>query len=608
MNDQNDHDFTGGDLKAAVTGWTPNRRRFLSVAGLAVGGAVVGTTAAGCGTAQTGNSSGGGGEAKGRAGAAGETLFIAGFQWGPPTSFNPFGASPAWPTGGGQSQLIYESLLRFNLLDGSLTGGLAKEVQQPDEKTIVLPLQDGTKWSDGSELTAEDVAFTFDLAKQTALSFSTIWNYVDSIAATDARTVTIKLKDDPYNPGFVKNVLSTTLIVPKAVWSKIAPDKITADTNLTPVGSGPYKLDKADQTQVSLARDDAYWCKGVFGTPAMTAINHPIFKSNNDGDLKLESGEIDVSQQFTAQIWKMWEDKGAPVGTWLKDKPYYVPGNIPLIIFNLEKKGLDNPKVRQAIAYSIDYANIASTAMSDYSAPANASLIIPTGYESKFYDSAAVESEGWKYDKNKAVEILEGVLKAKKGSDGIYVLPDGTKLGGWKVICPTGWTDWNTALEIVAKSAQAVGIGITTEFPQAPTWTQKMQNGDFDIVMNGYSGVSPASPWIRFRDALDDRGVAPIGKRADWNYGRFKNAEVAALVDAAAGAKSDDEAKTAYASLDKIYREEIPCVPLMYRPLEFYEFNTSNWEGFPTEDDPSAPPMFSGAGIGWLFKLKRVGG
>ena len=208
MNDQNDHDFTGGDLKAAVTGWTPNRRRFLSVAGLAVGGAVVGTTAAGCGTAQTGNTSGGEGEAKGRAGAAGETLFIAGFQWGPPTSFNPFGAYPAWPTGGGQSQLIYESLLRFNLLDGSLTGGLAKEIQQPDQNTIVLPLQDGTKWSDGSELTAEDVAFTFDLAKQTALSFSTIWNYVDSIEATDARTVTIKIKADPYNPGFVKNVLS----------------------------------------------------------------------------------------------------------------------------------------------------------------------------------------------------------------------------------------------------------------------------------------------------------------------------------------------------------------------------------------------------------------
>ena len=608
MNDQNDHDFTGGDLKAAVTGWTPNRRRFLSVAGLAVGGAVVGTTAAGCGTAQTGNSTGSEGGAKGRAGAAGETFFVAGFQWGPPTSFNPFGATPAFPVAGGQPELIYEALIRFNMLDGSLVPGLAKEIQQPDDNTLVLPLQDGTKWSDGSELTAEDAAFTFGLGKQTPLPFSTIWDYVDSIEATDPRTVTVKIKAKPYNPNFVKNVLTTTYIVPKAVWSKFSADKITAEANMSPVGSGPFKLDKADQTQVNLIRDDAYWGKDAFGTPPMKTVNHPIFKGNDDGALKLESGEIDAAQLFIGQIWKMWEDKDKPVGTWLKEKPYFLPGGIPLIIFNLSKKGLDNPKVRQAIAYCINYPNIATTAMSDYSDPANASLILPTGSESKFYDADAVKSEGWTYDKAKAVDILENELKAKKGSDGIYELPDGTKLGGWKVICPTGWTDWNTTLEIVAKSAQEIGIGITTEFPQAPQWTQKLQNGDFDIVMNGYSPVSPASPWIRFRDALDDRGVPDFGKRASWNYGRFKNADVPALLDTAAGAKSDDEAKTALAALDKIFRENIPCIPMMYRPLDFYEFNQSNWENFPTEEDPWAPPMWRSAGTQWFFKLARVSG
>ena len=420
--------------------------------------------------------------------------------------------------------------------------------------------------------------------------------------------MTIKLKAKPYNPNFVKNVLTTTLIVPKAVWSKFSADKITAETNLAPVGSGPFKLDKADQTQVNLVRDDAYWGKDVFGTPPMKTINHPIFKANDDVALKLESGEIDAAQAFIRQIWKMWEDKGKPVGTWLKEKPYYLPGQIPSIIFNLSKKGLDNPKVRQAIAYCINYPNIATTAMSDYSEPANASLILPTGAESKFYDAATVKSEGWTYDKAKAVEILEGELKAKKGSDGIYELPDGTKLGGWKVICPTGWTDWNTTLEIVAKSAQEIGIGITTEFPQAPQWTEKLQSGDFDIVMNSYSPVSPASPWIRFRDALDDRGVPDFGKRASWNYGRFKNADVPALLDTAAGAKSDDEAKTALAALDKIYRENIPCIPMMYRPLDFYEFNQTNWEGFPTEQDPSAPPMWRSAGTQWFFKLTRIGG
>jgi peptide/nickel transport system substrate-binding protein len=580
------------------------RRRFLGLTGLALSGAAIGVSAAGCGTAQTGRDPAGGGQ--GRSGPAGETLFIAGFQWNSPKSFNPLAAAPDWPTAGGQSQLLYESLLRFNMIDGSLSPGLAKELQQPDDKTMILPLQDGTTWSDGSELTADDVVFTFELGKTAAVNFATMWQYVDSVEATDPRTVTFTLKDKPYNPGFVKNFIATVLIVSKAAFGSIAPDKVAAEPNVKPIGSGPYLLDKYDQTQINLKRHDNYWGKAAFGTPAPVTINHPIFKSNNDGDLKLESGEIDASQQFTAQIWKMWE-AGKPVSTWMKEKPYHLPGNLPLLIFNLSKKGLDNVKVRQAIAYGIDYPNIATTAMSDYSDPANASLIVPTGYESKFYDSAAVQSEGWTFDKAKAVEILEGELQAKKGSDGIYELPDGTKLGGWKLITPTGWTDWNTACEIVAKSAKDIGIGIDTEFPQFPQMYSSLQNGDFDLAMYSYTGVNPGSPWIRFRDALDDRGVPDLGKTAFWNYNRFKDPEVPALLDTAAAAKTDDEAKAAYAKLDQIYRAKIPVVPLMYRPLEFYEFNESNWVGFPTEANPYAPPMWSGAGIQWLFKIKKVG-
>jgi peptide/nickel transport system substrate-binding protein len=589
------------DPRTSGTSWSTTRRGFLSLTGLALGGALFG--AAGCGTAQTGRQQGTG---QGRAGAAGETLFQAGFQWQSPKSFNPLAASPDWPTNWDHSQLIYESLLRFNMIDGSLSPGLAKELQQPDDQTFVLPLQDGTKWSDGSDLTADDVVFTFELGKTASVRYSTVWQYIDSVTATDPRTVEVKLKSKPYNPGIVKNNLAFTFIVPKAIFGSIAPDKIPAEPNLKPIGSGPYLVDKYDQTQVQLKRNDNYWGKAVFGTPAPASIIHPIFKSNNDGDLKLESGEIDVSQQFTAQIWKMWE-AGKPVSTWMKQKPYHLPGQLPLLIFNLNKKGLENVKVRQAIAYAIDYPNIATTAMSDYSDPANASLIVPTGYESKFYDAAAVQAEGWKFDKAKAVDILENELKAKKGSDGIYELPDGTKLGGWKLITPTGWTDWNTACEIVAKSARDIGIGIDTEFPQFPTMFSALQNGNFDLAMYSYTGVNPASPWIRFRDALDDRGVPALGKTAFWNYNRFSNPDVPSLLDTAAGAKSDEEARAAYTELDKIYRENIPVVPLMYRPLQFFEFNGSNWTNFPTEANPYAPPMFGGAGIQWLFKIKKVG-
>jgi peptide/nickel transport system substrate-binding protein len=584
---------------------TTSRRRFLSLTGLAVGGVMIGATASGCGTAQTGNNAGT--QSKGRAGAAGDTFYVSGFQWGPPTSFNRMTPTPAWPTAAGQSQLIYETVMRFNLLDGSLAPGLGKELNESDPRNLVVKLQDGTKWSDGSELTADDVVFTFELSKKNSgLYYSNVWTYLDSVTATDPRTVSFKLKAKPLNPGQVKDALCTVLIMPKAIWSKIDGAKLVSEPNLNPIGSGPYLMDKADQTQIALKRNDDYWGKDVYGVPAPKAIIHPIFKDNNAADLKLQNLEIDGAQTFTAQIWKMWES-GKPVRTWMKKKPYHLPGNLPMLIFNLKKKGLDNPKVRKAIAYAIDTPNIAKTAMSDYSDPAKASLIVPTGYESKYFDQAAVDADGWTFNKEKAVEILEGELKAKKGSDGIYVLPDGTKLGGWKLITPVGWTDWNTACEIVAKSAQAVGIGITTNFPQAPTMTSRMQNMDFDLCMFSYSGVGAASPWTRFRDAMDIRTVAPAGKTAYYNYNRFEHPDVAGLLDQAAAATDDATKKTAYQALDKIYREQVPTVPLMYRPLEFYNINESNWTNFPTEENPYAPPMWRGAGIEWMFKIKKVG-
>ena len=448
----NHGNLTDSAAVSSLGGFQTSRRRFLGLATMAVGGALIGVGAAGCGTAQTGRQQEPGSEA-GRAGVAGETLFIAGFQWGPPSTFNPLAPNPGFPTGTRQIQLIYETLLRFNMLDGSIHPGLGKELQEPDKQTIVVPLQDGTKWSDGSELTAEDVAFTFGLAKTSeGLWFSTVWSYVDSIEATDPRTVTFKLKTDPYNPNLVKDYINNVLILPKSVWGQISGANLVKETNLKPVGSGPFMIDKADQTQINMVRNDNYWGKAVHGEPPMRIINHPIFKTGNDGDIKLQSGEIDASQQFTPQIWKMWE-QGRPVSTWMKEKPYHLPGNIPFLIPNLSKPGLDNVKVRQALAYSIDYPNIATTAMSDYSEPAKASLIVPLGFESKYFDQAAVDAEGWTYDPEKAVQILESELKAKKGSDGIYELPDGTKLGGWTLVTPTGWTDWNTACEVVAKSA-----------------------------------------------------------------------------------------------------------------------------------------------------------
>jgi peptide/nickel transport system substrate-binding protein len=432
-----------------------------------------------------------------------------------------------------------------------------------------------------------------------------LFDYVDSVTSTDPQTVRFSLKPDRLNTGIVKQYLTNVPILPKHIWqSRETGSSLNAYVDMQPVGSGPYKLLSQSPERIAIVRDDQYWGAPLFGTPAPMYIVHPIFKSNDDGNLAFQRGEVDLSQQFTPQIWQMWEQMKLPVGTWFQQAPYHLPGNLPTMHINVARPGLDDVHVRRALAYAINYPQIAETAMSRYSIPAKASLMVAGGIEQKYMDDAAIADEGWTFDPRKAVAILEGDLGARKGSDGIYVLPNGARLGPWKVITPYGWTDWMTALELVSQGAQSVGIDITTDFPDAPVVNTNVGNGDFDLALWPVSGVSASSPWLRFRDILDSRGVPPHGTRAFWDFNRYSNEQVGPLLEKAAAATSDEDLSSYYNQLDSIFRQDIPAIPLMYRPLEFYEFNQSVWTGFPTANDPATPPTESGSGIKLLYLLR----
>jgi peptide/nickel transport system substrate-binding protein len=509
----------------------------------------------------------------------------------------------------GNHLLLYETLFAYNQLTGNLDPLLAKEVKFTDQTTAVVTLQNGTQWQDGKPLTPADVVYTYNLAKSNPdINYSTLFNYITEITATGDRTLQVKLNPQQINQGMVKDFMANIKILPQHIWAaRETGGKLSQVVDLAPVGSGPYKVQSYSPERIAVVRDDNYWGKAVFGLPAPKYVVHPIFKSNNDGNLAFQNGQVDLMQQFTPQIWKMWEEAKQPVGTWFSQEPYYVPGSIPMLIVNVNKPGLDKPLVRRALAYAINYPLIAQTAMSKYSIPANASLIIPDGGEKKFFNADQVKALGWMYDPAKAKDILENQLKATKGADGIYVLPDGTRLGPWSARTPQGWTDWQTAIEVVVQSAKQAGIELTADFPDAPVVTSKIQNGDFDLNLWYIAGSRPATPWMRFRDMLDDRGVAGFGETTFFNYGRFHHPDVPALLDKAASAPDDKTAKEAYDALDKIFMENIPGIPLMYRPNEFYEFNKTYWTNFPTATDPSAPPQFSGAGVEVLYKIKPTG-
>jgi peptide/nickel transport system substrate-binding protein len=540
-----------------------------------------------------------------------ETLYVAGYQWQIPVTFNPLAGTPDWPAPSGNiHELVYETLFAYNIVSGSPDPLLAKDLTAPDSTTMDFTLQDGTHWQDGQALTPDDVIYSFGLYKtHSDLRYSTLWNYITDLTATGDRTLQLKLNPDNLNAGIVKDFLGKIAIVPQHIWA----DREAGATNIKeivdtePVGSGPYTIKSFSEQSVILQRDDNYWGIPVFGTPAPTYIVHPIFKDNDAGNLALQNGEIDVSQEFAPEIWKMWQDLNLPVGTWFKEAPYHLPGNIPLLHINTHKPGLDNVLVRRALAYSIDYAHIAATAMSSFSIPVKSSLIIPSGGEEKFFDADQVAQLGWEYNPDKAKDILENQLKAVKGDDGVYVLPDGTRLGPWTIQATFGWTDWDAAVTLAAQNATDAGFDVSVEQPEFPVINANRNNGDFDMLIWTVTGVGAASPWQRFRDVLDIRGVPDVGQQAFWNFGRFSNPDVAALLDQAAAATDEATQKDLYAQLDKIFMDNIPAIPLMYRPLEFFEYNESVWTGFPNADNPVSPPQQWQAGIQLLYHIKLKG-
>jgi peptide/nickel transport system substrate-binding protein len=583
-----------------------SRRDFLRDTGLAGAGlAFGGPLLAACGTSSSTSTSGiakSGGKPD-----RSNSLFIAGFQWGPATNFNPLGPNSSWPSQQGSGhQHLYETLFGYDVLAGDMKGILAKNITYPDNTTFVITLNSGTHWQDGKPLTADDVVYTLQLAKtHTDLNYAQFWQYVTDVTKKDDQTIQISLNKDKLNPGQVKHFLVQIYILPQHIWSgRESGSSLLQFVDTTPVGSGPFKVFDFNAQRVALQRDDNYWGKGVYGTPAPAFIVHPIFKDNDAANLAFQTGDIDFSQTFLPQIWQLWQDKKLPVATWFRDAPYHLPGQIPMIFLNVHRKGLDNPKVRQALAYAINYAQIAETAMSRYSVPVNASLILPQGGEQKFYDANGVSSTGWKYDAAKATQILDSI--GKKGGDGIYVLNDGTRLGPWKAQCPYGWTDWMTSLQGVSTSAKAVGIDIATNFPEQPQDISQLQNGDFDIAMYSATGADPSSPWARFHDILDSRLVPAAGQTAFWNYNRFSDSAAAALLDKVAAASASDQTAL-YAQLDDLWRQNIPTIPLEYRPAEFFEHHDTKWTGFPDSTSAKAPPTTAGAGIKWLYQIRLKG-
>jgi len=528
---------------------------------------------------------------------------------------------------------MFETPYLYNMLDGKQYPLLADGPFTWDagNTQVTFKIKAAAKWSDGTALTADDVAYTWAThVKYKTPTGASNTDYIDTITASDKQTVVIKAKLDKngkaVNPLILSAYVSSNYVIQKAWTQKLEArvsgdaTKLLADAAEDAVYSGPYHKFFADETKVVLIRDDKYWGQDASmwkKLPVPMYLAHTIFKDNAAGTTALQAGEVDVSQQFNSNVQDLWLKQKLPISTYLPDAPYGIGASLPTAFFNLKSYGLDQLAVRKAIAMAVDYPSIIANAMTNQSATFSQiprSLMNPTAGEQALYDKAAVKDLQWVGNDIEGAKKLLDDAGIKAGADGWRTF-NGKKLT-YVATCPNGWSDWQAAIELVAAAGKKIGIDITTNYPEWAVYQTIVTKSDtplpekYDIFMMWSDSAGPTQPWSRIRHLMSSEF---IGMASNWNgnWGQYKNpeadkiiAEIPTLTDAA-------KLKADYTALVKIYLTDIPSFTLMYRPQAFHTVNESVWTNFPHQGDGTNPPVppldcTDGWGIACLYNVTLV--
>lgn len=420
-------------------------------------------------------------------------------------------------------------------------GDLAKEIQtSPDGSTLTFVLQDNVKFHDGKPLTSADAKYTFDsLLKSSGAKASAFFETVNGqktpmiteIAAPDAKTLNIKLA----RPALRNNLLSNLVAI------AIIPEGTFDKQKDAPLGSGPYKFERFDtgQNVVELTAFDEYW----EGAPNIKQIRVKTVGDANALQAELKSGRVHLAPMTI----NLSPDTIKSLGTDSTLQVQQFPGaNIQYIGFNTEAKPLDNPKVRQAIAYAMNREQLINELLFGQAKLAHS--ILPE-------ESWAFHA-GTKYEYNpaRAKQLLDEA-GFPVGANGMrFPQPVRFKISA-------GNAAVSQYSQVIQNQLKEIGIPVEIETAELNTMLQQLQLGQFQMTTARWVGGNQDPIFLKDLFASSE---IPSDKRASRNRSRYSNSEFDRLIDQAVNEIDREKARQLYVQAQEILSRDVPLLPLWY--------------------------------------------
>lgn len=522
---------------------------------------------------------------------------------------------------GALSTIMYESLL------GEGTGGaavpadvygesyclLCERIEYPATKDwVIFHMRPEARFSDGSPVTAHDIAFSHNLLLDEGLK-----SYADAVRK---RIPKVEVIDDHTIKFYFTEGISRRSLINQVgfvpAWSQAWYEETGASLDesrleISP-GSGPYMIDSVDvNRRIVYKRNPEYWGRDLpinVGRNNFDEIRVEYFGDDTAAFEAFKAGEYTFRSEGDSKKWATGYDfpktrDGLVVTNELPNGSPPVPSGI---VFNMGRETLQDRRVRQAIALafnfewtneSLQYGLFEQRASYTQDTPLMATDL-PTGPELGFLESLGdlvppqmltepaliphtsnAERLLDRRNARTAMRLLDDAGWAV-GDDGVRRNADGDTLGLNFLFNSATSPTLSAVMENFVANVKTLGIDISFEKVDAAQYTTRERDRDYDLVYDSYGA------FLGTGTGLMQRYGSEAAEFSLFNPAGLASPLVDAIIDRSLNATTREEEQASLTALDRALRYEFIMIPTWYNP--------SHWVAYYDQyEHPETIPAFA---------------